>query len=281
MPRRRAIVAVAAVALAALAAAGVPLVMLGVRAAGHARRTRAVLAGMSSATAPAPSGPHLVAQRFGFADGTSAFFGRGFFTRGRTGNVVGVTALHMLELRGPALVSVEWFLDESSLAPVGAATRTFSRPGRQPDAMFERLRDDYLLLTPDEPPRGVEPMELDDRAAGPDVAEPVWFPLPDARAPGGVRWIPGAVDASGHDALEVLLGEEGVALRGTSGSPVVSGRTGRVVGLVSGERVARGLTRVLVAPIGGVRRALIENDAAASKRLADVDWLRRRADAAD
>lgn len=235
---------------------------------------KALVAAMDSATISAPTGRCLVGQRFGFSGGTTAMFGRGFFVRSRDMSAVGVTALHFLDLKGPSLILVEWF-DESSLTPIGSAERAFASPGRQPGASQLDLSSDYLLLAPDRPLSDITFLELDDRADGPSFAEPIWFPIAAENEPRGVRWIKGAVAETDAKRIDILLKDEGVTIHGTSGSPVISGTTGKVIGLVSSGLTSLGETYVFLTPIHAVREAL--NNPADKKRLAEINWPAHRA----
>ncbi len=233
-----------------------------------------VIDGMERATIPAPTTRCLVGQRFGFAGGTSAMFGRGFFVRSTDMSAVGVTALHVLDLNGPGLILVEWF-DESSLTPIGSAERVFAPPGRQPGANQLDLAGDYLLMAPDRPLSDITFLELDDRADGTRFAEPIWFPIAADSEPHGVRWIKGAVAEADSKRIDILLKDEGVTIHGTSGSPVISGTTGKVIGIVSSGLTEFGETYVFLAPIHAVREAL--NKPARKNRLAEINWSLHRA----
>ncbi len=137
-------------------------------------------------------------------------------------------------------------------AVVARSSRYYAAPGRAFHESGATLRDDYVLFSLAEAPRGVRLLEAAGRPAeAGDRVRIVGLPSRGRRLQ---REITGAVRSSAATRIEVSL-DEPADLRGWGGAPVLAA-DGGVLGMLQaawpdGQRLKLG-----VGPIGGVTRAL-------------------------
>jgi len=219
---------------------------------------------------PPPNGRVVVSQVLTYADGESDWVGSGFFVRSARGRIVGVTALHLVDLEGLALERVDWVT--AMLDEIGSTVVSFGPPGREIDERKSDYASDFvLLLKTGEAPMAVEPLEMDDREVA--RGEPVWIASEDLSGDLDVRWVGGTVVAAEAQGIVVALDAPESDLNGMSGSPLVSRLTGKVVGILSAAGEIGGVMHAIASPIGPAREAVLAADRLDSwPKLVEIDW---------
>lgn len=208
-----------------------------------------------AAASPAPPNqPILFQPQFAWANREASQQGTGFFTAGPGGKVAGVTSAHFLDFNGPALLEAT-FLAVPTLRPLASFTRSWGPPGNAGTLEPIDLRRDYLLMpAEDEVPAQVL-LHLDDRDH-PDVGERVWLPDKNFDVQLGFDLVEGRVMEAGQRYLVVQL-DRRIKLQSQSGSPILSQRTGNVIGTLSrAQEDQQGRTLLLLAPANSIRAAL-------------------------
>lgn len=210
-------------------------------------------------TVPQPTGQLVFQPRFQFADGETTHQGTGFVVATADGQRVGVTSAHFLDFEGAPMVSAEWLAvpDDSE---VFQFTHSLGAPGDGgqvgPD-VFD-LRRDYFIIVGDEPATvDCQPLELDDRPR-PKVGERVWLPNKDADAPEGYEMVAGFVDEVADEYIGIELDDE-IQLQSQSGSPIISQRTGKVLGTLARGGSDGGKTFLRLCPAKGILEVIAAN----------------------
>ncbi len=245
-----------------------------------------------ASSSPPPTGECVALQSM--APRASAEAGRAgsaFFVKTSAGKAVAITSLHVVEITD-GVSEVRWTLPSG--AAVATSRRALTTPGRQPnfDAKVTDFRKDYLLLVPERDPVGITTLELDERPlprarpkADPAKSDPA---KPDAPAPSGERfwfpvvkdrktvWIGGEVTVARRGHITGFL-DSPATLTASSGSPVVSQETGKVIGVMTAGGDWLGKTLVKLAPIAGFRAAIEKAAPDKSVALADIDWSKHAA----
>jgi hypothetical protein len=210
----------------------------------------------SKVTVPAPTGQLVLSQTLDFSDGEQTMQGSSFLARTPGGSVVIVTAAHFLDFDGPALVRLSAFGE----VDVATSTVAFGMPGNagiDSPAEAVDLRPDYVLLMPESEPVGATVLEMDDRPL-PRRGEKVW--MPDAigalmEPPGEL--LTGIVDETDQGWIMIKFDRgQYVELMGASGGPVISQRTGKVIGIISRGGKIEGDDIALLTPAHGVLKAM-------------------------
>lgn len=180
--------------------------------------------------------------------------GLAFFLRAPGGVVVAVGTAHAFELERIVRASRVDFVLAHSRRRVASATGLMAPPGEPFNAPGGSLARDFLIYALDAPPAGVRLLAAEP-AGAPDPGEEVRVL---GAGPDDARdeiSIPGRVAQVSASRVEVEL-REPRDLRGWGGAPVLSVRTGRVVGLLEAFWTRGGTATVLAAPIGRVAVAL-------------------------
>lgn len=177
-----------------------------------------------------------------------------FIPAGGAAGAAAVGAAHSVDL--PALVragKVEFTLGASGRR-VASSRGFLVAPGRSFDAAGSSLRDDFAVYALEAPPAGARLLEPETRGAlVPGSRVRLLGVSPDGR---GDQVSPrGSVVRVTHSRIEAEL-DLPRDLRGWGGAPVLSHRTGRVVGILEARWREGTSTRIGVAPIGGVLAAL-------------------------
>lgn len=224
----------------------------------------------SKVTVPAPTGQLVLNQTLDFSDGEQTMQGSSFLARTPGGSVVIVTAAHFLDFDGPALVRLSVFGD----GQVATSTVAFGPPGNagvDSPAEDVDLRPDYVLLVPESEPVGATVLEMDDRPL-PRRGEKVW--MPDAigammEPPGEL--LTGIVDETDAGWIMIKFDRgQYVELMGASGGPVISQRTGKVIGIISRGGKIEGDHIALLTPASGILKAMREAERSGERpRLRD------------
>ena len=206
--------------------------------------------------------------------------GTGFFIKTPKGEIIGATSIHFLDLDEGPLESIAW-LGGSKLEEIASSDKAFGQPGVQPkDLRDPDYRKDYLLLTLKAPPKNAAALEIDHRLvprarAGQERGELVWFPVMDGKAkPDGVHWINGEVHAASGKVITIVL-DESIELNGSSGTPVVSQETGKVIGVVSAGSKGFKKPTVYLAPARAIWKAMTKAEVSGERpTLKTIDWTK-------
>ena len=102
--------------------------------------------------------------------------------------------------------------------------------------------------------RDVAILELDVRER-PDMNERVWLPDKDEESKGGYRVADGTVVEIGAGYVAVQF-DKPIKLQSQSGSPIISRKTGKVVGTLSRGGDVDGKSFILLAPSSGILQAM-------------------------
>lgn len=209
-------------------------------------------------------------------DGEAGFVGKGFFAKTPGGTVIGVTSMHFLELEGSPFDKVSWF--DAERKPVAEATKAFGTPGRTVDwdADFKDLRLDYLLLKPDADPKDVTVLEFDPRPQDQyKIGERVWFPLQPSQGP--MRIVGGEVTVVRRGQITVRLDDPKAKPTACSGSPIISQKSGKVIGLLAAGGEIMDRMFIQIAPAPGIVKAIERAEKSGPiKPLREIDWTQRR-----
>lgn len=219
----------------------------------------------SKVTVPAPTGQLVLSQTLDFSDGDQTMQGSSFLARTPGGSVVIVTAAHFLDFDGPALVRVSVFGE----GEVATSTVAFGPPGNagiDSPAEDVDLRPDYILLVPESEPAGATVLAMDDRPL-PSRGEKVW--MPDAigamMEPHG-ELLTGIVDETDQGWIMIKFDRgQYVELMGASGGPVISQRTGKVIGIISRGGAIEGDDIALLTPAHGILKAMRDAERSGSR----------------
>ena len=214
----------------------------------------------------APDRPVLFQPMLLWQGADATFQGTGFFAKAPGGKVAAVSSAHFLDFDGPPLMEAKW-LDVRTSKPVASFTRSWGKPGDggsnepSPD-----LRTDYWIMPveakdadggdADARAAAVAALELDTRDK-PALGEKVWLPDKDPKAKHGFNLVEGAVvETDVKYSLVQLAGE--IKLQSQSGSPIISQRTGKVIGTLSRGGTRNGKSFLLLAPMAPVARVLAD-----------------------
>jgi hypothetical protein len=201
-----------------------------------------------------PTAPILFQPQFLWDDATVTREGTGFFAQAPGQRVAAISNVQYLRGNRPTLIEASW-LGVTSDEPVMTFTRHWGKPGKGGTLNPADLREDYLLL-PAEASHvpGESILKLDWRNQ-PAAREPVWLPVKDVDAPQGHRLIEGKVTARQAKYIIVTLNQR-LSLASLNGSPVISQKTGRVIGALSrGGRLGES-TLLILTPAEALRHAI-------------------------
>jgi hypothetical protein len=196
-----------------------------------------------------PRGGLICQPNFHFADGQKTQQGTGFFVAAADGEVLGVTSAHFMDFDGAALSSAGFAL--IGLPDVLAAfSHSYGPPGNAGNEVTGDLRPDFLLFAGEDVGTSHTVLELDPRSK-PEIGEKVWFPNKDSGQDWGHRMLTGKVEEAEAEYSLVRL-DNYITLTSQSGSPVISQRTGKVIGTFSRGGRDRGRTVLLLCPSRGI-----------------------------
>jgi hypothetical protein len=142
-----------------------------------------------------------------------------------------MTCAHFLDFDGPALKEIAW-LDVRTHDPIARMSKSWGPPGDGGKSDTQRvidLRSDYHLLPVSEAVPDDVVLDLDPRAL-PEINEPIWFPDKDPMAESGYQIVSGKVVAASAAFHTVEL-DRRIKPVSQSGSPIISQRTGKVLGI--------------------------------------------------
>jgi hypothetical protein len=200
----------------------------------------------AATTIAAPRGQLLYQPNFFWSDGEETAQGTGFFVKAPSGKLVAVTSAHFIDADGPALLKAEWqTIDGNELA--ATLTKSWGPPGKLGRSQFDQRRD-YLLF-PAEPDIEVPHVfEFDPRPRVEDE-ELIWFVDKDgSKSAADQRVVSGSVTLESPLALIIEL-DEPIKLQSQSGSPFISQKTGKVIGILSSATQDGDRVKLIAAPV--------------------------------
>lgn len=221
----------------------VALTMVGCGGAGPATQTTGPDA--PPTTPSEPKDHFLVHPEWVWSDGSKTIQGTAFYMQ-LDGAVYAMTCTHYLSRKAePALVSANLIsLKGEKLDEVDSSRDGLGSGGI--DGQIADFRDDDLLLAVSRLPKGYIALELDGRKPLP-IGEKVW--LPYETATGSVSRRTGIISSWDPGYVEVRLDEE-LQVTSHSGTPVISEKTGKVVGLLS-RSDSKTQKKLWLAPVWG------------------------------
>jgi hypothetical protein len=199
-----------------------------------------------AAAITAPRGQLLYQPHFFWSDGEETAQGTGFFVKAPSGKLVAVTSAHFIDADGPALLKAEWqTIDGNELA--ATLTKSWGPPGKLGRSQYDQRRD-YLLF-PAEPE--IEVPHIFDFDPRPRVEEDelIWFVDKDgSMSADDQRVVSGSVTFVNPLALIIEL-DEPIKLQSQSGSPFISQKTGKVIGILSSATQDGDRVQLIAAPV--------------------------------
>jgi hypothetical protein len=241
------------------------LALTGCQVSSQADRT-IQLGGASTPTPPAreaplktdalPQAKILFQPQFLWADASVTREGTGFFVRSANDTLAAVTNVQHLVAADQAVREASW-LDVRSEESVVTFTRVWGEPGSGGTMEPLDLRSDYLLLpmSADRLPPHAKALPLDSRD-GPAEGEAVWLPVKAVEADHGFRAVAGRVHQAAETFITVNL-NQALSLSSLNGSPVISQKTGSVIGTLSrGGRRTDGTTVLVLTPADAIGQAI-------------------------
>jgi hypothetical protein len=223
---------------------------------------------VSDELAEPPTGPLVYQPMLTWQKGEPTYQGTGFLARTPSGEVVGVTSAHFIEFSASnRLVKAEWlsmqdFQAEASfdhlIGPVGRSI------AYAPRTDFYDASEDYLIFSGQDVPSTLVALELDTRKQL-ENSEPVWLPNKQSGEV-GYDLVAGYVVYADRDCIYAVF-SPAFELQSQSGSPVISQRTGKVIGLLCSGGNENGRTQIYLTPARNVAAKL---DSTRRRRLADI-----------
>lgn len=199
-----------------------------------------------------PSGPVLFQPAFDYS-GEISYNGTGFFAAAPGGKVIGVISAHFVDFVGLPLVDAA-FLSVDGEELVAEFAFSYGEPGDGGSDFTMDLSSDYMLLSSKEPIEGVPVLELDPRRTL-SRGERVWLPNKGEEGRFGYRLVSGTVAGSKLGVTVVVL-DRLIELQSQSGSPLISQRSGKVVGTLSRGGEDRGRTVISITPSHAILSAI-------------------------
>jgi hypothetical protein len=228
-----------------------------------------------------PQAPLLFQPQFLWSDASVTREGTGFFLQAPGRRIAAVTNVQHLHAEPLEVREASW-LGVRSDEPVITFTRAWGKPGDGGSMNPPDLREDYLLLpaTPRRMPQDAAVLELDERPA-PAEGERVWLPVKNVKATHGYRTFAGTVTAAKDTFISVSL-DKPLRLASLNGSPVISQKTGKVIGALSrGGRRLDGKTMLVLTPAEALRDAIQRAESTPSLRRSFANQAQARKSATD
>jgi hypothetical protein len=204
-------------------------------------------------TIPAPRGQILYQPVFHWANNEETAQGTGFFVKAPHGKLAAVTSAHFIDPDGPTLLSATWqTIDGEQIA--AKLTKSWGPPGKLGGSRYDQ-RSDYLLFLAEPLFELPQVLEFDPRPRV-DDDELVWFVDKDgSQSAKEQRVIGGQVRLVSPLALMIVL-DDTLALQSQSGSPFISQKTGKVIGLLSLGGEKDGELQLIAAPVSRIVKHL-------------------------
>ena len=192
---------------------------------------------------------------FKWENGKCTRQGTGSFVRAPKGQIVAVTSAHFIDFCGPPLLQAEW-LDVRTGKSVAGFTRSWGMLGNAGCSDPMDLRSDYLLLAVDSEIDFQSLLEIDGERV-PEMGERVWFPNKDPKALLGYDRIGGKVTEAQTEYYTVVLDRK-IDLTARSGTPVLSEKSGKVIGILSRGNLGGDRSVLYLTPAPSIHKALTE-----------------------
>lgn len=206
-----------------------------------------------------PAGALIYQPALEWGNGEKTYQGTGFLAKTSSGEVVGITAAHFVSFDGPRLNGIDWLsvhddqIDASFDTLVGEIGEAVSE---LPDGFKVDASKDFLIFAGKDLPNHLPALELDTRMRL-ETWEPVWLPnkLRDGQ---GYELLEGELLHSERDFLWASFEPE-FKLQSQSGTPVISRRNGKVIGVLVSGLSGEGSTEIFLTPASNIA-AMIDTD---------------------
>lgn len=196
-----------------------------------------------------PSEQKIVYQpQFKWADQTTSLQGTGSFIKTPNGDVIGLTSAHFINFAGPHLLEVSW-LDTKTKKAIATSNKSFGLPGREGSYNPMDFSHDYFLMDVKEKIHPQYVLELDDRKTA-EIGERIWFPNKNN---GDLE--EGTISHLNPGYLAIIL-DKVTNLQSRSGTPIISQRTGKVVGILSAGGNQNNKTMMYLTPSPHISEAI-------------------------
>lgn len=195
----------------------------------------------------------ILQPQFKWSDHTCTQQGTGSFIRTPDGKVVGLTSAHFINFSGSQLLEVNW-LDIRTKEVIATSVKSWGLPGREGSYNPLDLRPDYLITLIEDAIDTQNVLEIDDRNII-EEGERIWFPNKNALVPLGYDLLEGKVSVVADTHLLVIL-DNTTDLQARSGSPIISQKTGKVIGIIAGGDKTGSC--LFLTPASSIYKALVE-----------------------
>lgn len=193
--------------------------------------------------------------QFKWADQTTSQQGTGSFIQAPNGEVVALTSAHFINFLGLQLIEVSW-LDTLTNHVVATSTKSVGIPGREGSSRPLDLRTDYFLLALDKKVPSEYILELDSHNEI-DVGERVWFPNKNSTDRSNEAHQTGTVVEANNRYIAVSL-DKNTPLQSRSGTPIISQRTNKVIGILTSGGSNGHSTIIYLTPAYNIYQGLLE-----------------------
>ena len=193
-----------------------------------------------------PTGALVYQPGFLWMNDQESFQGTGFITKGKNGEILGVTSAHFVDFQGPALAAAVWLSvhdDEKEFLFYS----NYGKTGNQYVQSAFDYSTDFLVFFAEEKETKHPLLEIDPReklAAN----ERIWLPNKDFEQEIGYRLIEGTIIDSSPKMITIKMDEE-FPLQSQSGSPFISQQTGKVIGILASAHRPGGELHIIAAPV--------------------------------
>lgn len=189
-----------------------------------------LLAPNLSAQTERPSGRFLFQPMLIWATSEVTHQGTGYLIRSDE-RIFGVTSLHFMNFEAGGLFEAIW-LDIRTSKPIVRFDRSLGQPAKTSIETYADIEHDFVLMPAEGLPPDCAALEIEVIQRYPKGAK-LWFPNKSGASDIGYDWIEAEiVKDDGHMIRVRLLSK--IALQSQSGSPFISQKSGRVVGMLMG-----------------------------------------------
>ena len=179
--------------------------------------------------------------------------GTGFFAKAPNRKIVAIGSAHYVDFENSPLLKAEW-LSTVDWSVAATFTKSWGPPGNAGTTDPIDLRPDYLIM-PVEADIPKESVLRLDRRLYPKKGERIWFPNKKHKTTLGFEWVGGSVTDANTKFVEVTL-DSHIPLQSQSGSPVISIKTGHVIGTLSRGIDEPPQTIIYLCPAAAIREAI-------------------------
>lgn len=212
-----------------------------------------------------PSGKILFQPMFTWVDSETTYQGTGYLIRNNN-QIYAITSLHFLNFDGPGLLKATW-LDIPDNTPELEFQNCLGKPEIRGLNTYSDLEHDFLVLPVTCPPsKQYSVLEIDTRSKI-NSGEKLLFPNKDNSKELGYTWIPAIVTADHGKYINIKL-IKSIRLQSQSGSPVISKRTGKVIGMLSTGKQNNGEITLSLCPVRNIAEHINKNNQLNSLQMA-------------